>query len=138
MRECPISQPAKNLTKVTIMVNDSTSQPFYALSLIKALVEENHFRVVNQRANDRLQDMGWDSTTIKSFIRALNESHFLKRYPNCEYGNRQINCDGYKMRFDDDECIEDAQNGLEIFIKLADMNHSKTLIISFHLEGSPG
>jgi len=120
------------------MVNHVVPQPFYSLSLIKALVEGNHFWVVNTRANNRLQDLGWDSEKLKSFIRALNESHFLKRYPNCDYGKRQIDCDGYKMRFDDEECIEDSQNGLEIFIKLADSNHSKTLIISFHLDGSPG
>ena len=120
------------------MVNDATLQPFYSLSLIKALVEANHFLVVNSRATNRLEDLNWDSSKIKSFIRALNDGHFVKRYPECNYGNRQIDCDGYKMSFDEDECIEDPHNGLKIFIKLADMNHSKTLIISFHLEGSPG
>ncbi|MFA6015678.1 MAG: type II toxin-antitoxin system MqsR family toxin [Gallionellaceae bacterium] len=120
------------------MVNDAPPQPFYSLSLIKALVEANHFLVVNSRANNRLEDLNWDSIKIKSFIGALNEGHFVKRYPECNYGNRQIDCDGYKMSFDEDECVEDIHNGLQIFIKLADMNHSKTLIISFHLEGSPG
>lgn len=120
------------------MVDDDISQPFYSLSLIKALVEANHFSVVNLRANNRLEDLGWDTNKIKGFIRALNESHFVKRYPNCECGKRKIDCDGYKMRFDEDECIEDTHIGLEIFIKLADLNHCKTLIISFHLDGSPG
>ncbi len=120
------------------MVSYADQQPYYSLSLIKALVAANHFMVVNPRANSRLEALGWDSSKLKQFILALNESHFLKRYPQCEYGNRQIDCDGYKMRFNEDECIEDHINGLEIFIKLAEVRHSKTLIISFHLDGSPG
>lgn len=120
------------------MVNHISPQPFYSLSLIQALVEAGHYVVVNPRANGRLQDLGWDTSKLKSFINALNESHFVNRYPQCAFGNQRIDCDGYKMRFDEEDAIEDAQNGIEIFIKLADKNHCKTLIISFHLDGSPG
>ena len=120
------------------MVNHNSPQPYYSLSLIQALVEAGHYVVVNPRANNRLQDLGWNNSKLKSFISALNASHFVNRYPQCEFGKNRIDCDGYKMRFAEEYEIEDAQNGIEIFIKLADKNHCKTLIISFHLDGSPG
>lgn len=119
------------------MVNNA-KQPFYSLSLIKALVNENHFSVVNPRANNRIEDLGWDASILKGFILALNDSHFVARYPQCSYANFLIDCDGYKMRYDEGQCVEDKDSDLEIFIKLADLEHRRTLIISFHLEGSIG
>lgn len=139
MREYPFSQPAKDLTKVTIMVNDANPQSFYALTFIQALVKQGHLTVANLRASQKLQDLGWDTDILKDFILALNESHFLKKYPQCSCaGSRNIDCDGYKMRFDEDERIEDKHNGLELFIKLAVSNRSRTLIVSFHTDSSPG
>jgi Motility quorum-sensing regulator, toxin of MqsA len=130
----------QHLTKVTIMVNHTISQPFYSLTLIQALVEANHFAVVNTRAINRVEDLGWSSNTLKHFILALNASHFLRRYPQCSFGNssRTINCDGYKMQFDEGNLIEGKNDGLLLFIKLALFEHSRTLIISFHMDGSLG
>lgn len=120
------------------MVNDVTSQSFYSLISIQELVNQGHLTVVNQRASHRLQDLGWGADILKDFILALNEGHFVGKYPQCSCGRFNIDCDGYKMRFDENEHIEDKRDGLELFIKLAISNSSKTLIISFHLSGSPG
>jgi hypothetical protein len=59
-------------------------------------------------------------------------------YPQCSYGDKSIDCDGYKMRFDEELLVEDHHNGLELFVKLAVSNLSRTLIISFHTDSSPG
>ena len=120
------------------MVNDTSSQTFYSLSLIQALVKQGHLMVANLRASHRLEDLGWNTDLLKDFILALDESHFLKKYPQCSCGKRNIDCDGYKMRFDENERIEDKHDGLELFIKLAIANRSKILIVSFHTDGSPG
>lgn len=121
------------------MVNDANSQSFYSLTFIQALVKQGHLTVVNLRASHRLQDLGWGTDILKDFILALNEGHFIAKYPQCSCGgSRNIDCDGYKMRFDEDERIEDKRDGLELFIKLAISNHSRTLIVSFHTDGSPG
>lgn len=120
------------------MVNDSNPQSFYALTFIQALVQQGHFTVANIRANHRLEDLGWDSNTLKDFILALNDSHFVAKYPQCSCGNHSIDCDGYKMRFDEEARIEDRHDGLELFIKLAVSKRSRTLIVSFHTDGSPG
>lgn len=126
------------MTQVTIMVNHN--RPFYSLSSIQALVEQNRFHVANTRANNRLQDLEWDSKMLKSFILALKDRHFYKCYPQQEVsGTFCINCDAYKMRFDEEVRQESRYNGIELFIKLAIAKTSdQTLIISFHTEGSPG
>lgn len=121
------------------MVNDVASQSFYSLISIQELVNQGRLTVVNRRARYRLEDLGWDAETLKDFILALNDGHFLAKYPQCSCGSFNIDCDGYKMRFDENERIEDKHGGIELFIKLAiSSNSTTTLIISFHLDGSPG
>lgn len=122
------------------MVNDTARQPYYSLTLIQALVNANHFSVVNARANGWLEDLGWDSNTLRQFILALNTGHFLRQYPQCSIGNgtRVIDCDGYKMQFNEVNLVEDKRDGITLFIKLAVSSHSRTLIISFHMDGSIG
>ena len=112
------------------MVNDIDDRPFYSLSLIQALVEANHFSVVNDRADRWIENLGWNSDTLKQFILALTSGHFLRGYPQCSYGNgtRSIDCDAYKMEFD----------GAVIFAKFAISKNSRTLIVSLHLDGSIG
>lgn len=120
------------------MVNDTHPQSFYALTFIQALVKQGHFTVANLRATHRLEDLGWGTDMLKDFILALNEDHFHGKYPQCSCGSRSIDCDSYKMRFNEIERVEDKQDGLELFIKLAISGHNRTLIISFHPDGSPG
>lgn len=123
------------MTKDTIMVNDTKPKPYYELALIQTLVNLDQFSVVNKRASNKLQDLDWDSRKLKCFILALKEEHFVNTYPRCEInnGHAAINCDGYKMRFDDVSLKEDKREGLEFFIKLAISIYSKALIVSFHL-----
>ncbi len=119
------------------MVN--CNQTFYQLSLIQGLVAKDHFLVVNDRANNWIERLGWSSELLKCFILALNSSHFVARYPGCSIGNtRAIDCDGYKMAFDEANLVEDKSNGTLLFIKLAVSNNARTLIVSFHLDGSIG
>nr|SPS05520.1 protein of unknown function [Candidatus Nitrotoga fabula] len=117
------------------MVNDTKPKPYYELASIKTLVNLDQFFVVNRRANNNLQDLDWDLHKLKCFILALKEEHFVNTYPECEINNGHaiINCDGYKMQFDDANLKEDKREGLEFFIKLAISNYSKALIVSFHL-----
>lgn len=120
------------------MVN--CSSPFYSLPSIQALVRQNRLHVVNRRANHRLEDLAWDSGMLKSFILALTERHFLKRFPQQQVsGTFRLDCDAYKMCFDEELRRESKNEGLELFIKLAIANTGdQTLIVSFHTEGSPG
>lgn len=122
------------------MVNNRSHEaPFYPLTLIQGLVSAGNFRVVNRRAEEHLERLGWTSATLKAFILALTEDDFDKRFPDQEVsGKFRINCDAYIMSFNEDALQADVDEGLEFYIKLAVNKYRSSLIVSFHLSGSPG
>ena len=121
------------------MVNNPISRDtYYDLDEIHELVRQDRIFTPNRRASNRIEDLGWDSGELKAFILAIEKRHFKKRFPDCDVtGNRKANCDGYRIRYDEESQSSDDLSELDIFVKLA-ISPDQVLVVSFHLEGSPG
>lgn len=124
------------------MVNNrSCEMPYYALAEIQELVRQDFFISPNLRASYRIEDLGWGSKELKAFLLAIETRHFKKRFPdNGIGGKRRVDCDGYRIRYNEESQSADDTSEFDVFVKLAisPTKNSRAIVVSFHLEGSPG
>lgn len=121
------------------MVNNQSRQPAHDLAQIKLLVANGDFELVNRRAMNNFKSLAWTTAHMKGLISALSvQRHFVKTYFGCSSEIGDIDADGYRISFNEDDKIEDHAHGIEFFIKLAiDPDEPSTAIVSFHLSGQP-
>lgn len=124
------------------MVNNSKNTPIYDLAIIQLHVNAMEFNLANARARTKVKELGWDSSMIKSFIIALNESHFQRVFTDQSAydGRKLLDVDAYKMHFNESNKCVGSSRDCCFWVKLAlEKNTSGNVVavVSIHLDGSP-
>lgn len=123
------------------MVNNPKRQPLYDLTEIQTLVGQRQFELVNQRATTKTQELGWSTAVIQAYLLSLRKNHFRKSFEKMSAydGRKELDVDGYKMHFDEEQLVEGNENHLCFWVKLAveqrrSGNH--VAVVSIHLDGA--
>ena len=114
--------------------NRSIGTALYVLSEVQLMLANGGqivFATVD--ADDDALALDWDADNVRALIGCLCEKHYYKS-EWCQIKNhRWLDCDSYRIRFNDSENIEDL-NFPEYFIKFGFLHNSVYCgIVSCHL-----
>jgi hypothetical protein len=115
--------------------------PFNILADVQTLFAAGKWGYVNEKAQIKADELGWDELQMQSFVACLVPEDFRKRFPNCSvHGDSGvIDADGYKARYDEtNKCRGyDPKCHCCFYIKLAidlDEGIQVGAVVSFHLD----
>lgn len=114
--------------------------PRYDLEEVRRCVEADAFAVVNTRARQNLQELGWEIEKLKRFLLCLDGRHFRKTRNDLRAynGRKTLSADCYKRRFDEAKLCEGGTLFFYVELALDTVPSGETLaVISIHLDGQP-